>query len=722
MLIFALLLKSVNKMSVIQTIRNKYIGIMIGAIVLALVGFLVMDSVQNNTSNIFSSKDNTMGNVNGTAIAPTEYSDAEKLAVDNAKSKDPKISSDELDKVRDQAWEQLINDKLMTSEYEKLGITVGKKELQEMLTGQYADPFIRQQFTDPATGMFNPANVKSYIEQLSSGKDKKAESAREQWSGIEKSLITQRLQQKYGTLISMGSYTPKAIMDVTFGQRSNSAAINYVMVPYTAITDADIKITDDDIKAHEAKYPDMFTLREELRNVDYVSFDITPTADDSAKSIGVINRILPEFGAATNQEEFIGKNGDEPFDNKFHKSGDFESPRVDSSSNAPVGAVVGPYFEDGAFKVSKILAKASLPDSIRASHIFIAFTQTLKEEDADVRADSVMKVLNAGGSLEQMAASYSDDEQSKSKGGDMGYFLKGTNRVPKEYEDYALTAPKGAIKKIKTNNGIFLVKITDQKGYHNNAKIATLVKRLQRSDATVNAVFSKVTAFASTIKTKADFEAAVKKQGLTKLVAENMMGTQRNIQGLGNAREVVNFAYRSELNSVSNILNLNGEKYVVACLTAINPKGLAPVNLVRQSVEADLRRNKKAAKIAEMYKGSATSLDAIAAKVSNGATVKTCDTVTVGFATGDITNEARVLGAALNKANVNKVSSAIAGNMGVYYIFVKSINNTGTKPSPEAYNQEGSMMTNQLMQNLGRALPEILKRKAKVVDNRSKFM
>jgi peptidyl-prolyl cis-trans isomerase D len=706
-------------MSVIQTIRNKYIGIMIGAIVIALVGFLVMDAVQNKSGSLFSSDKNTIGSVNGESFSPQDFFDIQKKAEDNAKAKNPKISEEELSQAKDQAWDQMINEKLMTGEYEKLGITVGKKELQDMLTGTNPDPFIRQQFTDPQTGVFDPARVKQTIDQLQSAKDEKGRAGREQFAEIEKSLINQRMQQKYGALISLGTYIPKTALDFTFANRGATASIDYVAIPYTAVQDADIKITDEDIKAYEAKNPEMFTLKEEIRNADYVLYDIVPTADDSAKSLGVLFNLANDFSTTANIEEFVSKNGDEMFDKNFHSKGNFNSDREDSASSAAIGAVVGPYFENGSFKITKVLDKKTLPDSMKASHIFIAITQDLDEDAVDARADSIMGSIGKGGNFEQLASTYSNDDRSKANGGDIGWFMKGSGGVPEEFEEYCLTGAKGSIKKVKTNNGVHIVKITDQNAFKPMAKVATLVKKLNRSKETIDGVFSKVTAFASGVKTKADFDAAIKKQGLNKLVAENMFANQKFVQGIGSCRDLVRYAFDSKIGSVSNILSINGEKYVVASLSAVNPKGLAPVSLVRASVEADLRRNKKAAKIAEMYKTSTGSLATIAAKAST--TVMSADTVTLGFASGAIANESRVLGASLNKANLNKVSSAIAGNQAVYYITVKNIVNNPSVMSPENYTQERAMLGNQMMQNLGRSLPEILKKKGNVVDNRASF-
>ena len=67
-LYFCTPLKNVNNMSVIQTIRNKYIGFVVGAIVIALIGFLVMDAMQSNVRSVFSGDQTLLADINGTRV------------------------------------------------------------------------------------------------------------------------------------------------------------------------------------------------------------------------------------------------------------------------------------------------------------------------------------------------------------------------------------------------------------------------------------------------------------------------------------------------------------------------------------------------------------------------------------------------------------------------------------------------------------------------------
>jgi peptidyl-prolyl cis-trans isomerase D len=707
-------------MSVIQTIRQKYLGLMIGSIVLALVGFLLMDALQNNGSNLFGSADRTLGAVNGAEVTPAEYDALQQRYMENARSKNPKISEAETEDVKSQAWEDLVNQKLLEAEYSKLGIQVSDKELQGMLTGEFADPMIQQNFSDPATGVFDPSKVKQYLDNMRTSKDT---AQKKQWLDFEKGLIKQRLAQKYTAMVSMGTYTPKGMIDIKMNERNSIASAEFVKVPYTSVEDSKVKVEDADITAFMQKYKSSFTLQQELRKSDYVAFDVIPTSTDTQASLGVLNANAAEFASTTNIEEFIGKNSDEGFDKNYYAKGRAASPMTDSMGNNAVGSIAGPYFEDGNYKLFRVLGKKSVADSVRATHLLIAVSKNMSEEAAEKKIDSFEVAVKQGGDLAQLASQFSDDNGSKAKGGDLGYFAQGM--MMPELSDTCFNGVKGQLIKVKTNYGWHLVRITDQKDFKPCTKVAVFSKSLKASEGTMNNVYTKASQFAEGVKDKATFDAAVKKSGATKRVAEGISATQSSIQGLGSARELVRWTYDkdSKPGSVSGIKTVKDgliDKYVVACLSEVATEGLAPVSMVREKLEADIRKQKKAAIIAKQYE-SAASLADIASKSAQ--TVMNVDTVLFAATSNPaISQEAKVLGACFNKANTGKISSGIYGNDGVFFIKVKSITPSTVKATEADYQRERMMSQMQSAQNIARSIPMILKKKGKVKDNRGNFM
>ncbi len=85
---------NVNNMSVIQKIRNKYIGLVVGAIIVALIGFLVMDAMQSNVRNVFGADQTLLANVNGNRIEYKDYESLQSKYEENmkARSKDGNLT------------------------------------------------------------------------------------------------------------------------------------------------------------------------------------------------------------------------------------------------------------------------------------------------------------------------------------------------------------------------------------------------------------------------------------------------------------------------------------------------------------------------------------------------------------------------------------------------------------------------------------------------------
>jgi peptidyl-prolyl cis-trans isomerase D len=706
-------------MSVIQKIREKYLGVMIGAIVLALVGFLVMDSFQNNSLSLFGDSSNTIGSVNGVAINNAEYTDIENRYSANALKENPDMNETDQEQVRLSAWSDYVNQKLLEGEYDKLGLKVSDKELIDMETDlNFADQTIRQQFSDPSTGVFDPTKVTQFLASLRGGKADSNQ--RKAWASLEKQIIEQRVAQKYSALLSIGVNYPKGLLDAKIAERNSVAAVDFVKVTYDKIEDSKVKVTDEDMKTYMTKYSSLFTLPEDFRKFDYVAFEVVPTAKDTAASLGFINNIAADFASTTNVREFLGKNNSEDvFDDNFYAKGVSSNKAIDTAINAPVGAVLGPIYDKGAFKLVKVVDKKNLPDSCKASHILIGVSQALSADDAEKKIDSIIAEVKKGANFGALAAAFSDDQSNKTKGGDLGYFGKGM--MMKEFNDSSFFGAKGDLKKVKTSYGWHALLITDQKDFKPCAQVATLSKALRASEETKQVAYAKAQAFDAKAKTKEGFDKATKDGGYTKRVAENLTGAQTVVNGLGSSRELVRWAFETKLNTVSGIKNAKDgylDKYVVACLSEISPKGLAPVGMVRSQLEGEIRKQKKAKMIAEQYKGK--SLQDIA--TANAVTVASADTILLaGTSNPVLGSEAKVIGAAFNASNKGKVSNGIAGNDGVFFITVKNIVASTVPVTEEDRSRERQMMGMSLNQSMSRAIPGILKKKANIVDNRSKY-
>jgi peptidyl-prolyl cis-trans isomerase D len=127
-----------------------------------------------------------------------------------------------------------------------------------------------------------------------------------------------------------------------------------------------------------------------------------------------------------------------------------------------------------------------------------------------------------------------------------------------------------------------------------------------------------------------------------------------------------------------------------------------------------VRDQKKAEQIKKTFKGS--NLEALAAAAKT--TVQKLDTVLFSYNTiPGIGNEPKVVGAAFNKALLNKVSEPISGNNGVFAI---TVHNLGANPAAFDVNAFKDELLNRARSAVYRTNVG-LKKAAKIEDNRFKI-
>lgn len=704
-------------MSVIQKIRNKYIGLVVGAIVVALIGFLVMDAMQSNVRSIFSGDQTLLAEINGKRVDYKYFEGMRQKFEENmkARAKDNTLSEEERAQLTDQTWTEILNETLIGQEIDKLGIDLTDKELQDLITGPFADPMVQQNFSDPNTGIFDPNRVSQFIAQL--GQDKTG-AQRAQWKEFEEALIKNRKMTKYTDLITKGIYMPKFVMDDLNRQQTATASITYVQLPYTMINDADVKISDEDIKKYMEKNKELFTTQEAIARAEYVSFPIVPSKEDTAESLGVLLALKDSFATTSENEEFVAKHSEETLRDFYYTAKDMPATNPAEVLAGGVGSVSGPFYMDGSYRFIKVLEKKDMPDSVKASHILIAVSEQRTEAQAKASIDSLEAMVKSGMDLAQLAAARSDDQGSAQKGGDLGYFAQGM-MVP-EFNDFCFKGKSGQMGVVKTQFGYHLIRITDQRNFKPAAKIALLSKTLQPGQATTQAAFAKANEFAAVAKDAKSFADACKKQGRDKRIADNLTRTQQMVQGMGSAREFTRWAFDAKLGSVSPIFNLDDQCIIALAVSRTEKGTLASVETVRPQLENILKREKKAQMIIDKAKGKPTLADIA---LLGNAQVKQADTMLyMGGGNTELGYEPKVIGASFNKNLLNKVSPGIPGEQGVYFITVKTLNpGVAANDKDPMFAMQKMGMSRQITQQAQNIIPYVLKKAATIEDHRHNF-
>lgn len=710
-------------MQIIQTIRDKGAAIIIGVIALSLIGFLLMDAKPGG-NGFFNSLNNSLGKVNGAAIERADFDKKFNYAYAQAQQQSAQTGQNPNgDQIREQVWNQMVNEGIFYAEAAKLGIEFTGKELSAVLySNDQSNPLMQDQsMVDPATGRLDPAKVANAINVIKKAKG-------EQFDNINNQMLEpQRLTSvsgKYFALLNASGYYPSWMKEKDNAEAKNFANISYAYIPYGEISDSTIKVSDVEITDYVSKHKKQFK-QEAGRLVSYVTFSQVPSAADSAATRDQVTALKPAFETETNVAAFVAKSGSAiSYDSNFVPKSRAVSAFADSIGKLPVGSVYGPYIERGSYIIAKLMGVKTIADSAKARHILIPTidpqTQQPVNSDSAAKklADSVLAVINKGGDFAAMVKQFSSDEGSKEKGGVYDYFEYG-KMVP-EFNDFCFNKPAGTRGVVKTSFGYHIIEAMGTKGSSPAYKIAYIAKEIFATEATFNVANQAASQLASQ-KTLKNFDAYVAKNGLQKInwpsvVKENDF----SIGQLQDARTLVRWAYEAKKGDVSEAFNINNQ-FVVAVVEGVTEEGTQSAAAARAMVEGAVR-NKKKADIIIKKLGAAPTPESAATAYNKQVQTAGADSSIV-FINPIIPNvgmEPKVIGASFNKDYQTKSTPAIAGATGV---FVVKVNSIGSKAAdtPEQAVQNAAGRKNAVKTQAAAGWFEGLKNQASIKDNRSKF-
>ena len=705
-------------MAILNSIRKKGVFLII-IIALALFAF-VLDGVIGSSTSSPKGQSN-IATVNGIDIPREDFM---KLVDVTQRSLGPSTATTQAMNI---VWERELRRVLLNEQYEALGLTIEKAQLSDALSTNLAN---NPTFQNDA-GQFDERKLQEYIANL------KATSleAYQQWLDFEKITENGILEKNYFNLVKGGFITTLAEGKQEYHFQNDKINIEYVHLPYSKIADEDVPVSSEEIEKYIKDHPKDFEV-EPLLDIQYISFTEDPSPEDidaSRETIAALlqdkiefnnvsnmNDTIPGFFKTTNYQEFVNANSDKGYIDRWWFKKDLPSGVADTISNLNVGEIYGPYREGNNFNLIKVIEERQMPDSVKANHILIRFQGLVTapqdvsrtKEEAKALADSILNVLQKDKSkYEVIAADFSEDLSNKDSGGDLGYFVPG-NMVT-VFNDFVFDNEIGKLGVVETNFGFHIIEIVDQKNIQKVLKVATITKEIEPSEKTMNEVFSNAANFELDSQ-NGDFNELAKEQGLNLKPVNRIGKLDANIPGIGNNRQIVNWAYQDDTNigDVRRFNVLNG--YVIAQLTRKNPKGLMSISEASSIVTPILRNEKKAVKIRESVSG--TTLNEIASNQS--VTVQNATALTMANPTiAGAGTEAKVIGTAFGK-KVGESTDLIDGKNGVYIVRILAINNA---PDLEDYSFYANQLNATLIPTINFKVYNALKNAAKIEDNRADF-
>lgn len=706
-------------MAILNSIRKRGVFLII-IIALALFSFILADVIRNGG---FSSEKSltTVATINGESLTRDIFMKQVELTQRNLGENGTTAQA------MNMVWDRELRNVLQQQQYDALGLTAQKEQLEESLRmGLASNPTFQD--TD---GIYSALKVQEYIANVKATNP----TAYQQWLDYENNLKSGALQTTYYNMIKAGMRSTLSEGEQEYRYQNDKINMQYVYVPYTSIPDADVSVTDSEIEAYIRNNAADYEQTPQV-DVQFVSFSEAPSDVDIADAEVAITSLLKDrevynsnikateiLKGLENTEDyqnFINDNSDVPFQDRYFFKSDIPEAIAEDLFATPLNGIYGPYKLGDNNNISKVIGITQMPDSVQSRHILIRYQGSFRasdaitrsKEDAKAMADSITRVLKRNKKkFEALAKTLSDDKSNSDKGGDLGYV--GPGKMTKELNDFIFDNKTGTLGVVETEFGFHVVEVQEQKNKQKAMKFATLSKEIEASEKTLNEVFANASRFELAAQ-KGDFSQIAKEQELALKPVNKIGALDATIPGVGNNRSIVNWAFGEDVSAtdVKRFSILDG--YVVVQLTRKSPKGLMSIAEASALVMPKLRNGLKAKQIMATISGN--DLDAIAS--SQGITVQNATAITMAAPTiPGAGAEPEVVGAAFAKA-AGETTSLIAGEKGVFIVRVTAVNNA---PALENYASFANQLNSAATPAVNTKVYQALKNAAEIEDNRANF-
>lgn len=714
-------------MAVLGKIRSKG-AILVGAISLALIAFLAGDAARS-CEGMKGESHQQIGKILGENISVQEYQklfDEYQSAIKFTMQRD-NLSEQELNQVKDQVWQQLVSSRVLEADAKKVGLTVTEKEIENVLS-EGTNPVLTQTpFVNQQTGRFDVNALKQFFDSYNKAKAAKSpeldqmQAVYDYWLFVEKNLRTQLLGQKYQALLASCVLSNKAEAEMAFKDNNEESQIQLASLAYSSVKDADVKISDDDLKAKYDELKPAFRQSVETRDIKFVDYQIKASAADRKVVAKEMNDFQHQLATATDPSGVISKSGSEiaylglPVSSKAYQQYPDIASKIDSLSVGTTGVFENS--QDNTLNVIRVFSKAQLPDSVQFRQISVG---AATPDEARAKADSIQKALAGGADFEALAKRYGQTGEKAWFTGQQ-YEMAPTMSVDnRTFVNALLNGEVNATQNLALTQGNVILQVLDKKAFTTKTTAAIIKKPIDFSKDTRSNAYNKFSEFVAKSSSVAELEKNASKSGYRVQSLNDLSTAEHYIGGIQGTHDALKWLFSAKQGEISPLYECgDNDHLLVVALTAVHPQGYRPWDdaQVKEVLKREVMKDKKA----EMLMAKLKGVNSIAAAQSKGAKVSMVNQITFSApafvqATGSV--EPALSGAVAGTAAGKFSKAPVKGNAGVYvFQVVKKALRAGSKYNEAMVMQQTAQMNMQLISNFMQDL--ILK--ANVVDNRYLF-
>jgi peptidylprolyl isomerase/peptidyl-prolyl cis-trans isomerase D len=704
-------------MAVLGKIRSQGLFLII-IIALALFAFIIGDLIRQGS---FTSEDsNVIGYVGDTELDRQEFSNQVEATMNQRNG----MSTVQAVNI---VWDQKVRDAVLQEQIDAAGIEVTDEQVADYLKAAYAR---FPQFQDE-NGQFSESLFAQYVNQVS-------ESNPAGWQRDLDNAANQVRQAHLFNLLKSGVIGTNADGALAYRMENDKRDFQYVNIPYSSISDEEAEVTKGEIKDYINDHKSQFKA-EAQRDIQYVLFadkasqeDMSALDQEMTALLNTRNNVynertkktenLPGLKNTDNVELFINANSELPYNDRYTMVSKL-NPAQRELANLEVGDVYGPYNDGEYSKISRIMDRSMIADSIKNRHILVPFAGASRagsdiartKEEAKQLADSIQATIGQSKDNYDTRYSYYEENVDDILAQDLGWIVysgNAANYAP-GYTKFLYENNEGTVGVAESAFGYHIIRIDEATAQAEAIKIASVAKKITPSKKTGKFNYTQTQKFQQAAE-DGDFEELAKEYEVEVKPVRNLKVLDENLPGLSRNRSVVQWAFNED-RKVGDVERFETpEGYVVAQVTKVTEDGLMTVEEASARVTPILRNEKKAKMI--MDKINSTDINAIA----------TAQNLTVQSATGvnrlspvipGVGQEPAVVGTAFGLEE-NATSQPIEGEKGVFVIKVTGIDNA---PELDSYKNDANTVAQRTANQSTSALVEALKKATDIEDKRATF-
>lgn len=666
-------------MATLQKIRSQAVLLLI-VVGVALFAFIIGDFLTSGSSILRQSQE-TIAEIDGSPLNYKEY-DARILEMEEVykmQTGQNNLQADIMHQIRESVFETIVRERLLDDQAEDLGVSVTAKELYDMVNGQNVHYMVQQMpfFQNPETRRFDRSMMMNFLRTIqqedlsmySAEAQEQIKQMKNYWLFWENNLKYVRLDEKMANIITkaVGANSLDAKDEFEAGRRS--VDFEYASISYASVPDSSFKVSLKELSRCYEEQKERFK-QEPYRSAAYVVVDILPSQEDNEAIKARIEKLATEFSTAENIAATVNSESDIPYVDCFIANSQFSGNLKDFVQEAAIGEVKGPYFEDNAWIMLRMMDKISRADSVKARQIFI--TNANDRKAAEQLADSLLNVLRKGEDFAALAGQYSQD-QTANDGGEMGWFreVDAYSGIGPEFAEACFTASKNQLLSVRSKFGWHVVQIQDITKAVDKSKVAQLYFSVTPSSKTYSTEYNKLSKLLAENSKAEDFMEAAREAGYQVSSSAVVKSTDNTIGNVPEMRQAVRYVFNNKLGDVSTVFENSNNQFLVVAVTGVHDNEYLSLDEVRDELGREIINEKKAASIIASLQ---INENAVLSELAKSHSMQTDTVHLVNFSMRRITGlgeEPALLAAVMNAAK-GELSKPLAGKNAVYVFRVLS--------------------------------------------------